>query len=262
MPELPDLHVFALNLNKLVPGPDITAATMHETRKNALPVVTFSEACVGSSVLSVAREGKELLFSLSNGQRFCVHLMLRGAAQLLEAKAIPGVKRKIMSLTFDNGRALVFSDPSSMCKVSLNPPIGRAPDAMSDAFDAAYLKKAIKGNTRRTIKDLLTYQGAIRGIGNAYADEILYAAGISPLSTCGAMPAHTAETLVAATKAVLADAIERILTISPDSISGEERGFLKIHRPDLTQTEKGEAIRVSEVGGRKSYYCAEQKVYL
>ncbi len=262
MPELPDLHVFAVNLNKLALTAPITSAVLHETRKNTLPPAMLSEACVGARIAFIAREGKELLFTLDNGHSFAVHLMLNGKIELVSEGSVAKVRSKIVSLTFADARALVFTDFSSMCKVTLDPKKSNVPDAMSDAFDEKFLMTVLAKHARKTIKELLITPGIVRGIGNAYADEILYEAGVSPLSYCGSIPDDAARDIHSATKKVLAEAIETITKLSPDRISGEERSFLKVHKPDLKQTAKGEEVLHAEIGGRHTYYARGQRTFM
>ncbi len=261
MPELPDLHVFAQNLHHLVSGAAVASAVMHETRKNTLPVVTFAQAVDGARLLAVERAGKELLFSLGSGRRFCVHLMLHGKIALLPAAEVAAQRSKIMSLTFEDGRALLFTDFSAMCKVTLDPKIGPAPDAMSPDFDLAYLQKALARNARKTLKELLITQSVVRGIGNAYADEILYEANLSPEALCGRVPPDAAAELHRAVPLVMNDAIAQILRLSPERISGEERSFLRVHLPKSALTPRGEPIIVRDVAGKTTYFTAGQRMF-
>ncbi|NLG26178.1 MAG: formamidopyrimidine-DNA glycosylase [Clostridiales bacterium] len=252
MPELPDLHVYALNLNRRVLDKPITEVS--GPRGGAL-----AAAVRGAAITSVERVGKELYFRLSGKTAFSVHLMLSGQFHLSSAAEAAAIKYRLLSLAFDDGTALSVSDPRNLCKVALNPRKGGAPDVLSPKFDRAYLGRVSRDNPWMNIKSFLTCQKIMKGIGNAYADEILYAADLSPESFVGQVPEDALDDLFGAIGAVLTSAIDSILQIAPERIGGEERGFLKVHNPNRTATDDGEAILVKEIDGRKTYYTAKQR---
>ena len=101
----------------------------------------------------------------------------------------------------------------------------------------------------------------MRGIGNAYVDEILYAAKISPFSKADKIPEGKVTTLLEAIQAVLADAEAHIFNNFPDTISEKERDFLQVHRPRHDKTLFGEPILKAEIKARKTYYTAGQELF-
>ena len=88
-------------------------------------------------------------------------------------------KYSIIELFFTDDTGLSLSDYQKAATPTLNPQKGEAPDALSEAVNFNFLKKELQ-STRTTIKNLLLDQHVIRGIGNAYADEILWDARICP----------------------------------------------------------------------------------
>lgn len=104
-------------------------------------------------------------------------------------------------------------------------------------------------------------QKVIRGIGNAYADEILYDARLSPFSASNKIPADKVKELAKSIRSVLEDAEKQIIKTNPDIISGEVRDFLQVHLPKKKETPAGEAIQQKEVGGRKTYYTERQELF-
>jgi formamidopyrimidine-DNA glycosylase len=256
MPELPDLHVFANNLQQLVVGKSVSSAAVYNFRKVNVPSEYFNEKLAGASIVSIARTGKELNFKFSNAQNFNVHLMLNGRFHVCGAGE--NIKSKIIGLAFDDDTALVVSDFQGLCTVKLNPSVSRVPDAMSEAFTYEYFRKVTAKNAIVNIKALLIDQKIVRGIGNAYVDEILWQAGISPESFCGKIPDEYLQKLHAAIPAVLTDAIRSIERISPDIISGEERSFLAVHNPNKTHTDDGDLILKKTIAGKTTYYTERQ----
>jgi len=104
-------------------------------------------------------------------------------------------------------------------------------------------------------------QKIVRGIGNSYSDEILYDAGISPLSAANAIPARQVEALAKSIHKVLTEEIKNLTNASDDLIIGENRDFLKIHLPKTKTTKKGEDILIHQKGSRKTYYVESQRLY-
>ena len=104
-------------------------------------------------------------------------------------------------------------------------------------------------------------QHVIRGIGNAYADEILWDAGISPFSAGNKIPPEKIKTLVKSIKKVLKDAEKKIKKTHPNLISGEIRDFLVLHHSKLKKSPTGAIIETGEINKRKTYYTNEQVLY-
>lgn len=261
MPELPDLEVFSGNLYKLVRDRRIEEVSVHNGKGLTVPGSYFADAVRGSSVSRIYREGKELCFCLSNGNSFSVHLMLNGRFKAGEAGSLEGVRSKIVTLVFDDGTGLNISDFQGMCKVTLNPKPGDVPDALSEKFTPEYLRRALVKNQRMNIKALLINQHIIKGIGNAYADEILWAANISPESVAGKIPEGPAGELFNAIRGVLSAAIVKIRELSPDIISGEVRSFLSVHNSKKARTDDGLPIRVKTIATKTTYFTDRQVVY-
>jgi formamidopyrimidine-DNA glycosylase len=108
---------------------------------------------------------------------------------------------------------------------------------------------------------VLMDQKVLRGIGNAYADEILWHAKISPFSMSNKIPADKVEVLIKSIKSVLEDAEKEILKANPDIITGEVRDFLIVHQPRKKTTPQGKTIHQKEVSSRKTYYTDEQQLF-
>lgn len=262
MPELPDLEMYARNLRKLALNREIMQVTLHVPSKANATQTAFAGKLVGSEISEIAREGKELFFCLKNGARFSVHLMLSGKIALLSADELDGLKSRIFFIRFEDGGAMAFCDVQRMLKIALNPKKSGVPDALSDKFTPEYLQFMAFRMGGMNVKGFLIDQHIIRGIGNAYADEILYAANISPESVVGKIPREALSALHGAILSVLKDAILQIERISPGIISGEERSFLKVHNAKLNETGKGERILKKTIATKTTYFTAEQRLYV
>jgi formamidopyrimidine-DNA glycosylase len=104
-------------------------------------------------------------------------------------------------------------------------------------------------------------QHNIRGIGNAYADEILWDAKISPFAVSNKIPEAAIKRLVKSIRSVLKDAEKQILKKDPDIISGEVRDFLPIHNSKKTHSPTGGKIISTTVNSRITYYTEEQELF-
>lgn len=256
MPELPDLQVFSKNLTKMIKGQVLKSAVIHNKQK-----IKVSEKDLrnfeGKKLIKVYREGKKLFFDFGKDAILSVHLMLHGNLVYSEEQ---NPKYALVSLRFENGKTLAITDFQKMASIELNPDVSEAIDALSSKLTPEALTGILQ-HSKAKIKTLLMDQKLIGGIGNAYADEILYAAGISPLSIANKIPESQIAHLAKAFSQVLEDAEQQILKQYPEIISGEVRDFMKVHNKKLKVDEHGKEILQTEVGGRTTYYTEDQKVF-
>ena len=233
MPELPDLQAFSLNLSKRLTGKRIEKIHAIKTKKLNTSEKELQGALVGARLTSVKREGKELHFVFDNGHVLGVHLMLKGELRYFEGKN--DHRFTILEIHFHDSTGLAVTDFQAQATPTLDPGPRQAPDALSEQADYKFLKEKIN-HSRSTIKKLLTDQKIIRGIGNAYADEILWHARISPYSVCNKIPDEAIRKLSRSIRTIFARAEKSILKSNPEIIGGEIRDFLAIHNPDKTHS--------------------------
>jgi len=257
MPELPDLQVFSTNLTKKLQGKTITSVKVPAGKKLNVSLTALKKAIVASKIKRVIRSGKELHIELSSGDSIGMHLMLHGNLYFFEGKN--DHKHVILELTFDDDTGLVLTDWQSAATVTLNPEERDAPDALDKKVTYPFLKEALQ--TKAIIKNVLLNQKIIRGIGNAYADEILWEAGISPFSISNMIPDTAVKALARAIKKVLTQAEKQIRKSHPDIITGEVRDFLLIHNSKKKTGPGGAVIETKTAGGRKTYFTNEQELY-
>ena len=133
---------------------------------------------------------------------------------------------------------------------------------LPDALDlkTGYLEQKF-AKTKTPVKTVLMDQKVVRGIGNAYADEILWHARLSPFSPSNKIPDDKVKELAKSIKEVLEDAEKQILKANPDIISGEVRDFMIVHQPRKKETPNGVPINQKELSSRKTYYTDEQELF-
>lgn len=258
MPELPDLEVFSHNLNKKLAKKKLKEVTVVNKSKLKVPATQLKESLEGAVLKKVYREGKGLHFAFENDNVLGLHLMLHGKLNLFEKKN--DQKNTIIELLFDDDTGLTLSDYQGAATPTLNPETKSAPDALSKEIDFDFLKEKL-AKKRTNIKTFLLDQKNIRGIGNAYADEILWEAGISPLSVCNKIPDAKIKELAKAIKSVLEDAEKQIRKKDPNIISGEIRDFLKIHNSKRKESPTGGKILNTTINSRITYYTEEQELF-
>jgi formamidopyrimidine-DNA glycosylase len=255
MPELPDLNVFAKNLDKKLAGKKVEKIKVENKSKLKLTVSQLKKEIEGTKLKQVYREGKELHFEFSNGNILGMHLMLKGALHLEGNQ-----KNTITEMHFNGDNVLVLTDFQGAANIALNPVVKDSPDALSDEVNYKFLSEKL-GKKRTNIKTFIMDQNIIRGIGNAYADEILWESKIHPESVCNKIPDDKIKALAKDIKSVLKDAEKQILKINPDIISGEERSFLKIHNSRKNESPTGAKIHNKMLNSRITYYTDEQELY-
>lgn len=258
MPELPDLEVFSHNLHRQLKGVQLKEVTVKNSKKLNVSAEELNGALEKQKIKKVYRAGKELYFEFENQAILSLHLMLNGELLLYKDKELP--KYCIVALHFKNGTTLALTDFRGLAKATLNPAADETPDALAKEVDKDFFEKLLAAK-RGAVKSILLDQHVIRGIGNAYADEILWEAGISPFSAANKIPVSKLKALSKAVRHVLENAVKQISGTHPDVISGEVRDFLKIHNPEKTHSPSGVAIQVKKTGGRKTYYTDEQELF-
>src|SRR5450432_614813 len=229
MPELPDVEIFAKNLDKVFAGSELLKVKVVNGKKLPDTALSLSKNLEGKKLKRIYRSGKELRFEFSDGTLVGLHLML-------------------------TGDIFVFDKKNDHMK--LNPVDKNGVDALE--LDFKYLKSIF--NRKTTIKNILLDQDMIRGIGNGYSDEILWETRISPYSVASAIPDEKIRELVKSIPKVLKEATKKIDKAYPGKINDEVKEFLKIHR----RTEKsptGRPILIDTKGSRKTYYTDEQVLY-
>jgi formamidopyrimidine-DNA glycosylase len=257
MPELPDLNVFSQNLDKQLAGKKLEAIVVARSAPANASAAAFKKAVGGNTLTKIYREGKELRFLFKNKQVIGIHLMLRGKLVWFEDENVP--KHSLVQFRFAGGKQLAMTDYQAQARIQLNPEQSKIPDAMSAAVTPTFWKEQLQ--SRATIKNLLLDQHVVRGIGNAYADEILWDAGVSPFSISNKIPPAKIKALASSVKKVLKNAEKQIRKQDPGIIGGELRDFLLIHNSKKKNSPGGFPIKQKINGARKTYYTEEQELY-
>ncbi len=257
MPELPDLEVFAANLNKIFAGKKLTQIKVINGKKLKDSPKELSKNLDGKTLKHLYRSGKEMRFLFTDDTLLGLHLMLTG--DIFVFNKTNEYKFTLVEMYFSNGKGLALTDRMRNANVKLNPVDKKGVDAIAKELDFKYLKEAFQ--TKRKVKDLLLDQDVIRGIGNSYSDEILWQARISPYSVAQNIPDDKLKELATIIKKLLKAEIKRIDKAHPGITADEPKEFLQIHTKEHTESPTGYTIHIDAKGMRKTYYTDEQILY-
>jgi formamidopyrimidine-DNA glycosylase len=257
MAELPDLTVFAGILSRKFAGKKLNEVDVKISKKLNVSIRELKSSIEGKKLNVVTREGKTLQLHFSGGTVLGIHLMLRGELMQLD-KDSQAPKFEIISFHFSGGIGFSVVDGLKQATPTLDPAQAEAPDALEMTFDyfSAVLEKK-----RRRIKEIMMDQKLMRGIGNSYADEILWHAKISPFSVSNAIPEKMVKKLFKSMREVLDQAIRDIALENGDELHGELRDFMKVHSAKLKLSPTGAKIKSEKIGGRQAYYTDEQELF-
>ena len=236
MPEIPDLEAIRGFLNQRLPGARI------EKAEYRIPVVfrvtkdEFVGTLQGAEFGETQRRGKFLIFTLKSGHALVINAMLTGRFQYLQPDAKRHAKTCLV-LALSNGWELRYADQRLMGKIYLvpNDRLSEVPqfDEMGpDALDVSleeFTERIVR--FRGQIKNVLVNHKFVAGIGNAYADEILFAAKLHPYRKRTQLTDDEVERLYKSIGKVFAWAMPLVAEQMQEELNYEERrDFLKIHR--------------------------------
>ena len=265
MPELPEVETIRRGLERRVRGARIGAVVVREKRLRSPIDVRALARLKGRTIRAVSRRAKYLLLDVGDDLVWMIHLGMSGRFTLVAADA-PVELHEHVRVSLPGVGALALRDPRRFGLMRL----GRlddfaelralGPEPLDDAFDAAALADALRA-TRRDVKAALLDQRLVAGVGNIYASEICFRAGVRPMRRGHRLSRLEAARIAAETPAVLKHAVElRGTTFSDyfdvDGVPGEFQTLLWVYdRAGEPCLRCGAAIRTRVHGGRSSFYC-------
>lgn len=278
MPELPEVETVCRGLAKALTGARLIKVDVHRPDLRLPLPKNMEQRLKGRRVIDISRRAKYILINLDNSETILLHLGMSGRMVIT-----PGTKRKTKAgkhdhivFHFDRGLDVRFNDPrrfgvcdlvptSSLPHHKLLRHLGVEP--LGKDFTPAFLETRLK-NKNTVIKAVLLDQHVVVGIGNIYASEILYDAGISPKRRAGTCSKEELEKLVFSVRKVLRAAIKAGGSSLRDYVQADgELGYFQHHfsvydregQPCSACTcnvaDTGGVRRITQ-NGRSSFYCA------
>jgi len=237
MPELPDLEVIKKVLNHRIVDKKIEKVEILQPLVFRCTFDQFVNQLQSHSITQVNRRGKFLIFDFDTDAHVVIHPMLGGRLQLCQINERLK-KRTCFRWQFLDGTEFRYFDDNFMGRIYLVQgndfsPIPQFADLGPEPLDANLSLELFQQRLKHhpgMIKNILTNQKFLAGIGNAYADEILFAAGIHPFRKRPSLTTEEIEKLYHFTRSVLGKAIEILSQRMGEVIEVEIRDFLKVHR--------------------------------
>ena len=266
MPELPEVETVRRSLAPHVLRRRITAVAVRERRLRSVIEADFEARLAGRSIRALNRRGKYLLFTLDSTDTLLVHLGMSGSLHL-RTRDSAAARHDHVLIELDESEVVVLNDPRRFGAMRVGA-IEQFAELRHIGPDPLHLRRSPdewrnETRARRTpIKSLLMDQHFLAGIGNIYANEMLFAAGIRPRRMASRLRRAELIRLEDALHAVLDKAVE----LGGSSISDfrdvrGRPGYFQIHHAVYDRAgqpcPRCEApIRRIVIGGRSSFYCA------
>jgi formamidopyrimidine-DNA glycosylase len=266
VPELPEVEALARFLTAKAGGATIDRvqlATFSALKTFDPPL----DALVGRKLIGVGRRGKYLTFDL-DGIWLVLHLARGGWVQWREQLAAgrPKLGKGPLALRvgFDSGAGFDVTEQGTEKRLaawvvrSVDEVEGVArlgPDPLAPGFGAADLAALLSGRSGN-LKSVLTDQSVLAGVGNAYSDEALHVAKLSPFKPAGRLTSEEVERLYSALVFVLQDAAVRSADLPASGLKGEKKSGLRVHgRTGQACPECGDTIREVSFATKSLQYC-------
>ncbi len=265
MPELPEVETTRRGLAPHLEGRHVVTAILRRPDLRWPIPAAIEEALPGQRIDAVRRRAKYLLIDTAAGSAV-LHLGMSGSLRVLPADT-PVRDHDHVDLLLDDDRVLRFNDPRRFGCLLWQAPgethdllRGLGPEPLSDDFDGDYLFELSRGR-KAPVKTFLMDQKVVVGVGNIYAAEALFAAGVSPLRAAGKVSRERYAELAGAIKAILGYAIQRGGTtlrdfISPDGAPGYfEQELAAYGRGGEPCPRCGRPLKQASIGQRTTVWC-------
>ena len=264
MPELPEVETTRRGIEPAIVGRTITGWKLRQPRLR-WPVV-LPDALLGQRIERVRRRAKYLLIETTTGS-LILHLGMSGSLRLTNADTAPGPHDHV-DLEIDGGRVLRLTDPRRFGSIHYHEGDWRTHwlikdlgiEPLDNEFDGNFLHRAAR-NRRVAIKLMLMDARVVVGVGNIYANESLFRAGIRPRLAAGRITRDRYALLAQSVREVLAHAIRQGGTTLRDFVDESgRRGYfsqsLNVYgREDLPCLQCGAKLKGLRIGQRATVYC-------
>ncbi|WP_109505285.1 Fpg/Nei family DNA glycosylase [Nocardioides speluncae] len=241
MPELPEVEALALDLKGRLDGRAIVRVDIaaFSALKTFDPPLSSLD---GTFVEDVTRHGKFLDIA-TGGLHLVVHLAragwIRWRAEVPALPPRPSTKSGLAArVVLDDDSGLDITEAGTKKSLAVYvvrqpadvPGIARlGPDPLADEFTIDVLQRILEDAGRAQIKGVLRQQSIVAGIGNAYSDELLHAAKMSPFKPASSLNPDDVQVLYDAIRDVLGDAVERSRGLAASELKGEKKSNLAVH---------------------------------
>jgi formamidopyrimidine-DNA glycosylase len=266
MPELPEVETTRIGIAPHVLGETVTDVIIRDGRLRWPVPKQLRKTLVGASIRKLSRRGKYLLFHTEPGCMI-LHLGMSGSLRILTGE-IPPEKHDHVDFVFASGTRLRFRDPRRFGCIlwTAGDPLHHdllsklGPEPLSDDLDGDYLFRKARKRTQ-SVKTFIMDSRIVAGVGNIYANEVLFAAGINPNRKAGRITRERYKKLAVCIKDVLKKALAKGGTTLRDFVNGQgEPGYFRM---ELQVYDRAggpcfickSPIKVNRLGQRSTFYC-------
>lgn len=267
MPELAEVETVRNTLKKRILNKKIKNVNIIYSKIIESDLNDFKNVLVGNEFVDILRVGKWLIFELKE-HYLLSHLRMEGK-YFIKNSDEEIVKHEHIIISFDDNTDLRYHDTRKFGRMKLIKKEDlkntieiskQGKEPMDETLTSNYLLDKFK-NKRLPIKTVLLDQEIISGLGNIYADEVLFASGINPLKQASLLNEKECEKIISSAKEIILKAIEMGGTTiksytSSLGVTGHYQDYLKVHkRENKPCLVCGKLIKRIKVGGRSTYYC-------
>lgn len=267
MPELPEVETTRRGIEPHVVGRRVTRVIVRDRRLRWPLPESFEPSLKDQTIVSVARRAKYLVVDVGCGH-FLIHLGMSGSLRILTEDVEAGAHDHV-DILLDNGSCLRYNDPrrfGSMHWVDGDPAehwllADLGPEPLSEVFDGQWLYERSRGR-KGPVKNFIMHQSVVVGVGNIYASEALFLAGIHPTRPAGRVSLARFERLVENIKLTLNNAIAAGGTTLRDFVGADGAAGYFVTQLNVYGRE-GEAcdqcdspIKKRVIGQRSSFFCS------
>ena len=266
MPELPEVETVRRGIEPWILGRQITGVKLRVVKLRQPLQADLGRLLIGHTVHTVERRGKYLLLRFSGGS-LILHLGMSGFLRILQ-KPAPAGRHDHADICFSGGICLRLNDVrkfSTLLWTADDPLVhpllaDHGPEPLSEALSGDYLFRCSR-NRRLAVKPFIMDHRVVVGIGNIYANEALFRAGIHPALPAGGLSLTRYHTLAASIRQVLEEAIAAGGTTLRDFSNEKGRpGYFSLQLKVYGRTGEpcevcGAPIETSRIGQRSSFYC-------
>lgn len=267
MPELPEVETTLRGIYPSLLGQQVTQVILRQTKLRWPIPSKLKKILLDQTINSIRRRGKYLLLDFAHGT-LILHLGMSGRLRIL-SEHLPPKKHDHADFHFSNGILLRLTDPRRFGAIlwSDNPdhhPLLRSlgPEPLTDAFDGTYLTQRAKGR-KLPVKSFIMDSRIVTGVGNIYAAEALFRAGIHPGQAAGAITLKSYAALAQAIKQVLQHAIKKGGTTLKDFMKSDgSPGYFSIElqvygRGGEPCVKCGQPLAEMRIGQRSTVFCKQ-----
>jgi formamidopyrimidine-DNA glycosylase len=283
MPELPEVQTTVDGINQTSRGRTITAvSTTYKSAfykgkdeiKNPIFFIEFKKRVIGKKILKAERRAKNILIHLTGGETILTHMKMTG---YYFYNPPADTKHVRLTFAFDNGTSLALADLRRFAKVTVIKTEtlpesvhlkGLGPEPLEKNFQFPIFKFQLMKRPKGKIKQVLMDPKIIAGIGNIYSDEILWRAGVHPLSIVAKIPEKNLKLMLKAAKETLTKGIHFGGDSTSDyfNIEGKPGAFQAHHR--AYQMHKKACLKKGcpgilarlPLGGRSAHFCPVHQI--